>query len=126
MMRITSVDTDKNSNLSCCAWATVAAGHVLSISEEMGREGGELWSKSCPHPDADGGMPAVMASLARRFPYFYARVATAAWRDHLSPLSLIKTRHTAHDINHLKGEIEGLETEIREKKRKIRKIRCIS
>jgi hypothetical protein len=122
-MQITSIDTDKNSDGNYCAWATITDGHVLSISHEDIREGGELWSKK---HTSNGTMAEVMASQARNFPYFYARVATAAWRDHLSPLSLIKTRHVARDVNRIIGEIEGLETEIREKKRKIRKRKCIN
>jgi hypothetical protein len=123
-MQITSVDTDVRSDRNYCAWATVAAGHVLSISEELGREGGELWSKNCPHPDADGGMPAVMASLVRSFPNFYAKVQKAAFRDKLPTLSTVKRQQSGHDINSLQGEIEELEAKIREKKREVRKIRA--
>jgi len=119
-MKITSVDTDKNSDYSYCAWVLIAAGRILSVSEEMIREGGVIWSKS---NTANGTLPEVMALQARNFPNFYHEVQKAAHLDKLPTINTVKRQHADYDVNSLKGDIEELEAKILEKRRKLRKIR---
>ena len=121
-MRIISTDTDKNSDPNYCAWANVAVGHVLSISDETGREGGELWSKGCKYPEAGGGMPAIMKQLARNWPNFYKKVRKEAFRDNLPTLEFVQKGHRLYDLSRIDVQIDSLEDEINGLKKKRRKL----
>ena len=120
-MRITSMKTDpKKSNYSYCCWGTISAGHVLSLSDETGRDGGELWSKK--NGSLNGTLQQVLASLARNWPNFYSKVTEKAYRDKIPPLSTVQKKHHNRDVNMIKSEIEDLENQLRDKKSRLRKV----
>ena len=121
MKTIVSTDTDKNSDGNYCAWAKINAGRVVSISDELGREGGELWSKS---HNANGPAVVVMKQLARNWPNFYKKVRKEAFRDKLPALKIVQNAHIDYDANRIEGDIEELEAQVREKKRKLRKLKA--
>jgi len=121
--KISSTETDsENSNINYCCWATLSGGHVISVSHELGREGGELWSKK--YGSHNGTLQQVMASLARDWPNFYTIVRKEARLDTLSPLTNVQKWHRDYDVNRAKSEIEDLESQLRDKKDQLRRIKA--
>ena len=122
-MKISSVDTDKNSDGNWCAWATVLSGRVTSVSDELGREGGELWNNKGFNPNGD--LKDVLAGLARNWPNFYKEVRKQAYLQTklLPTIRKIKKDHILRDINTILGEVEEFEAKILERNKKLRRLR---
>ncbi len=122
-MRISSTKTDpKRSNPSYCGWVTVAAGHVISISDELGREGGEIWSKK--QGGFNGDLKTCMASIGRNWPNLYTKVRKEAYRDKLPPISTVKRNANARNLHLIESDIEMYENKLRDLKAKRRKLKA--
>jgi len=124
MRVISSVDTDPKNSTSCIyyGWVDIKNGRVQSISNELGREGGEIWSRE--KGGLNGDLKTCMASMGRNWPNLYKKVRRLCPKDRLPPITTVQRNATRRALQMVESDIEMYEVKLRDLKTKRRKIKA--
>lgn len=103
-----NIYNDHNNSYFCSA--NIVSGRILSLCEERGREGGEIYcsgDRSTEYPVGhNGSLQECMEMLAREFgDLFYEAVYIAADVEPLDPINKVVIRRKQRDIKRAKEKI---------------------
>jgi len=123
MKTISSVDTDpkKSTSMIYYGWVNIRNSRVHSISNELGREGGEIWSRS--KGSLNGNLVQCMASIGRNWPNLYTKVRRLCPKDKLPAIRIVAKKANLRELEMLNDRIATTERELGQLKNKRRKLK---
>lgn len=113
MKTLSSTKTD-GSSYSYYAWVNYENGRIKEIHEDLGREGGLLWSAKF---NANGRLLDCMKDIAENWPKLYSAVRKACPKENLPTLSTIQEENLQRDLDRLQKKIAYEEKRLRELKK---------
>lgn len=120
---LSSAKTD-GSDFNYCGWVDMkkikGKRRIIAIHEELGREGGMIWS---PNWNSNGNLEQCMASIGRKWPKLYARVRELCPAEKLPPISTVQHNAKKREFDLLDDQIKRMEAELRKLKSKRSKLR---
>lgn len=89
-------------------WAIINNGKIISLSQEKGREGGEIWHSSS-RLDSKSRLQECLSSLANNFGMnFYKDVYMAAYNEVIDSPDVVLNKNKKSKITYMQNNVNNL------------------